>query len=68
MIGGIRSSEAEKDKIEIFENQETHWDFLKIQVNNVCTKPYKVSSLFSIQKIIVDMGEIKRKMVKTCLC
>lgn len=67
MIGGIRRSEGEIDKIEIFESQEIHWGLLKIQGNNVRTKPYKVSSLFLIQKITVNTGKIKRKTVKTCL-
>lgn len=67
LIGDIRKSEAEIDKIKIFESQEIHWGLLKIQRNNVRTKPYKVSSLFLIQKITVDMRKIKRKFVKTCL-
>lgn len=37
--GGVRRSDVGIDEIEIAEYQETHCDFLKIQGNNVHTKP-----------------------------
>ena len=39
--------------------RETHWGLKKVLKKSACTKPYKVSRLFSSPKIVVETREIQ---------